>query len=281
MCPVGRIALASVASAAVLFASSAALADIAVGKNGESHDSVWQVSDVGLYLDGSLLALPDIEEVVASALQSWNDADARLPHVWPFLGQADATGYRSGQTNRNTLRFAVSGYPDAKGALAITLVSYDSEKKVIKDADIVVNGIYHFSDLNQHRGQTVPSKAYDISDVLLHELGHFFGLPDNFDDSSAVMYPYFDPGETRNHSVSDSDKQALDELYAASSAPPAKSASCSVGSRGHTQGSSNYLIAVSLLLVFARLRRIATRSLVFSSASGMAKRPCYVRAGDP
>jgi hypothetical protein len=278
---VGRIALASAVSAAVLFASSAALADITVGKNGESHDSVWQVSDLGLYLDGSLLALPDVGEVVASALQSWNDADARLPHVWPFLGQADSTGYRSGQTNRNTLRFAVSGYPDAKGALAITLVSYDSEKKVIKDADIVVNGIYKFADLNPHVGQSVPSKAYDISDILLHELGHFFGLPDNYDDSSAVMYPYFDPGETRNHSVSDSDKQALDDLYAAGTAPPAKTASCSVGHWGHTQRSSDYLLAGSLILGLARIRRNATRSPVFSSASGMAKRPRRVPAGDP
>ena len=254
----GRIALASVVSTAVLFASSAALAEITVGENGDSHESVWQASDVGLCLDGSLLAVPDIGEAVAAALQLWNDADERLPHVWPYFGHADATGYRPGQSNRNTLRYAASGYPEAKGALAITLVSYDSEKKVIKDADIVLNGIYQFTDLGQSGGHSASSRAYDVSDVLLHELGHFFGLPDNYDDSSAVMYPYFDPGTTRNHSVSDGDKQALDDLYSAGSTPAASSASCGVGAWGRRHAHSGLLVAGMLILGLARIRRSAT-----------------------
>ncbi len=268
----GRITLAGVVSAAALFASRAALADIAVGDSGESHQSVWRVSDVGLYLDKSLAALPDVRESFAMALDTWSGADPRLPRLWPMFGAADAVGYRQGQSNRNTVRFLANGEPDAKGALAITRVSCDAEKHTIMDADIVVNGTYEFANLRQQDGQPGPggARAYDASDMLAHELGHFFGLADNFDDRGAIMYPYFDPNKTRSLTPSDGDIQALDNLYSVSSGPPVKSSSCAMAAWGHAQGSSGCLIASSLILGLIRHRRRALQSCMSSNVCRVA-----------
>lgn len=247
----GRMLLAVFFVVAALHASSEARAAIEVTDNGESHDSVWKAADVGLFLDKSLEDLTDAEEAVGSVLAVWG-ADSRLPRVWPMSGKADSLGYREGETNRNTIRFAHAGAAKAKGALAVTMVSYDSEQHTILDGDIIINGIYEFGNLRVNSKPTASKgrPVYDLTDVLLHELGHWYGLADNSEDPDAVMYPYFNPGEVRRLSLNESDQKALDALYA--SAPSGKkSSTCSVAAPGAGRRSGGaMLIPLVLLWVF-------------------------------
>ena len=250
----GRTSLAAVLVVLVVLATRESQAGIKVGTNGASHDSVWETTSVDLYLDPSLDELSGVSTIMARALATWT-SDSRLPHVSLLVGKADAVGYREGQTNRNTVRFMAKGAAIAKGALAITEVSYDAETDAIVDGDIILNGIYTFGNLRQSSALPCSGNkaVYDLTDVLTHELGHWFGLPDNTDDPLALMNPDFGPNETRTLVLADSDLQAVDQLYSSASTSNRSTASCSISipSRGH----ESYALLTIALMGFWVVRR--------------------------
>ncbi len=259
MPPLGPITLALALATTLLLGSVSALGAFSVGDSGRSHESIWRVPDIGLYMDNSFLDLSGAGDAVIAAIETWREADPRLPHVWPIVGSVDELGYRADQTNRNTIRHAVNGEPRAKGALAITVVTYDGDTATIHDADIVINGIYKFDENGKYCGQRGANglhSAYDLGDVLAHEMGHWFGLPDDATDSTAIMYPYFDPGTTRRKSLSDNDKQALSSLYDNAANDGNKSSACSVSVGPNQSRSPKYALAgIGLVALIQFLRR--------------------------
>lgn len=277
MPPLGPIPLALALAATVLLGSVSALGAFSVGDSGHSHESIWRVTDIGLYMNKSFLDLSGAGDAVTAAIETWREADSRLPHVWPIVGNVDDVGYRADQNNRNTIRYAADGEPRAKGALAITLVTYDGDTATIHDADIVINGIYQFDDNGKYREQRGASgahSAYDLGDVLAHEMGHWFGLPDDTTDSSAIMYPYFDPGETRRKSLSDNDKQALSSLYDNVASDSNKSSACSVSVGPTRYHSPKYaLVGIGLIVLTQFFRRRLALAKSATGNSRMARGP--------
>jgi MYXO-CTERM domain-containing protein len=141
-----------------------------------------------------------------------------------------------GSENRNVVRFAKHGEPTANGALAITVLTYDAQGRIL-DADIAINGVYRFGDA---ANPTCPRKSkkahspqgfggpidpsctlgchgdfhlYDLQSILTHELGHLLGLREDYDNEQASMYAYSWPGEVHKRDLADSDIDALWAIY--------------------------------------------------------------------
>ncbi len=77
---------------------------------------------------------------------------------------------------------AVGGRPST---LALTFVFYSNADQRANDADIIMNGVdWNWSTATGMTGNQVA----DIETVVLHEIGHFFGLG-HTNDVNAVMFP--------------------------------------------------------------------------------------------
>lgn len=81
-------------------------------------------------------------------------------------------------------------------------------------ADIIVNYRDHSFTLDPN-----DFTRYDLVSVILHELGHFLGLPHESSSASAVMQPYISTFES-NRFIFSADANALIDLYETSGSSP-------------------------------------------------------------
>ena len=217
----------------------------------------WQRDILELTLDESMSELgPRAFAAVEAAAESWHDVDANTPALTLKPGRAGALGYVPGAANTSTVRFAPKGEPLAKGALGITVLTYDARRGVILDADIVINGVHRFADASESKGKS--KNAYDLQSVLTHELGHLHGLGDDLEHPVAAMYAWSSPGEIQKRTLSGHDREALLALYADADDDAGRAASCASVPSGSGSGSWLALAGVlALVAACARERRAA------------------------
>lgn len=101
-----------------------------------------------------------------------------------------------------------SGYfPVGTGIVAVTPVWF-SNNGGITDADVLFNGAdWEFTT-------SAAPGAFDVQDVVTHELGHFLGL-DHSGWAGATMYPYVDPRVVLHRSLSEDEVHGLRDAYPA------------------------------------------------------------------
>ena len=203
-----RAALALLSGSVLLLGATTTSASPA----SEDHGAIWRQERVELTVDDSVDALQaDARGALEHASSTWLEVPANLPDLRARSGPADGIGYRLGDENQNTVRYATKGTPLAAGALAITVVTFDAVSLTIFDADVIINGEHRFGDLEAPaKGNP---KVYDLRNVLTHELGHLLGLDDDESDETAGMYPYLKAGDTGRRRLSRTDVEALVQLY--------------------------------------------------------------------
>lgn len=173
----------------------------------------WTNGVVRLTVDDSFDQLePRAFESLISAMSAWQESAMALPTLVAQRGRAATVGYRVGDVNDNTVIFEAGKSEMANGALAITILTFDREAGQILDADIVVNGEHNFGVVDDMEPSEA-EKSYDIQNVLTHELGHFLGLGEDYDDDDATMYAYSMPGEVNKRDLAHRDTAVVDHLY--------------------------------------------------------------------
>ena len=162
-------------------------------RNGSGNPVFWQTpSDIGITINST--GSDDItdgsdETAIRLSIRAWNDI---VRHdAAPDRGH-DAVAAGAHGLDVDTVHTVLSTsrtrrvYSDP-GTVAITLVSSFSNGR-IDDADI----LFERPGVRVHDQVPGPGGAFNVGNVVAHELGHFVGL-DHSGGPGATMYPYVDP----------------------------------------------------------------------------------------
>ncbi len=210
----------------------------------------WRLASTKVLLDDSLDALgPNARSAVKNAFATWARADASLPAL--EFAETHHAKLETKPDGKNTVLFAPITVKGHEHDLAITLTYSDEDTGNIVEADVVINTEYAFRTLSadddgyddhspqrddghherdkdgkqltvsaarasctaQAQRASCDGNAYDIQNVVTHEVGHFFGLGEDMQDSSATMYYCTSRCETHKRVLTDSDTSVMASLY--------------------------------------------------------------------
>mgnify|MGYP001062033907 CR=1 FL=1 len=101
-------------------------------------------------------------------------------------------------------------YPSS-GAIAVTIIWYNTRTKTILEFDMVLDTDYPWGDATT----TANPNVMDLQNIVTHELGHGAGLDDLYQSLAyqETMYGYSSFGETSKRDLYTGDKQGITKLY--------------------------------------------------------------------
>jgi hypothetical protein len=197
--------------------------------NSDAKDLYWQNRCVSydLQKDGSAqVALEQASALVAGAFQAWSavSCGGEQPSVDGVdLGPVECATveYNQAQPNQNIIVFRDDAWPyaDATSALGRTTVTYLSATGEIVSADLEINATQKLSvpmTAQPDRERTPLTEGYDLSAILLHEVGHFLGLAHSA-RADAAMYATY---QTAGRPLSDDDAAGICTAYPPSGTRP-------------------------------------------------------------
>lgn len=235
----------------------------------------WATDEVSFVVSPTIdRAAPGGRDAVRRASGAWSALGPNVPSIVLRDGNG---GEHPAYDGRNVIYFAESGYPRAGRALAITILTFDSQSGAIVDCDIVVNGPRAFVVLSDDAhapsgarsvatedgaGDDDEGQRFDLVHVLAHEMGHALGLGDEANDARALMYPFTMPGDASMRAPRNDDANGLAIIYATPAAPESSSggspnahSGCALGARPPRGEWPLCTAALALMFVRRRERR--------------------------
>lgn len=163
----------------------------------------------------SSIGSANVETIAANAFSVWNNATTSVNQAVNVVRGADTSITRSQLDGQNIVAWGrTSG-----SALAVSYVWYNTITHVAVEVDTIMNKKFswYWSDPSTWgSGETCAYEGvYDAQNIMTHELGHTFGLDDEYAGTYAhnTMYGYGATGETKKDTLTTGDKNGLDSLY--------------------------------------------------------------------
>ena len=158
------------------------------------------------------LATPRAVSALDAAAASWNAIGAGpVIHIGRAPAGADENPIANDGKNRVGVYPGAWPWPKEVGAVTLVWPSADEDGNDdggIAEVDLAINPSFDWSlDPDGKIG------AYDVQNVLTHELGHALGLPDVKDSREATMFFVVLPGETLKRDLSHEDEAMIVKLY--------------------------------------------------------------------
>ncbi len=210
------------------------------------HQQHWQTSDLVVTLDESLERLgPHHDAAIRAAFNAWAETGVALPEVRFQHGK----GRRPSLTpdGVNSVILAPIEFAGHELDLAITVGFSNPKTGEITEADIIINTRHRFSEVlptqstalaaaPSQTGTQAATKAaspagrpqscvgyfdgnscgqsYDLQNVLTHEVGHFWGLGEDYEDPRATMFSCTSACEVHKRELTPGDRKLVTDLYA-------------------------------------------------------------------
>jgi len=109
------------------------------------------------------------------------------------------------------------GRVSASGAIAVTYTWYNSSTGEAVEQDVIMNSKLPWKQTYASNPDATCGDlyAYDVQNILTHEVGHWVGLDDLYDsaDQDLTMYGYGDKGELKKVTLGKGDILGMDALY--------------------------------------------------------------------
>jgi hypothetical protein len=235
-------------------------------------------------IDASVEKLgPAALDAVQAAFGSWLASDSKLPEL--SFDTTRGTRLEAKPDGKNTVLVAPIRIPGHEHDLAVTLTYSDEQTGAIVEADIVINSAHTFRVIGQqnaakgdsnldkqespdsderqscvaggNRSLSCGDGAYDLQNILTHEVGHFFGLGEDMTDRGATMFYCTSRCETHKRELTDVDSSAISTLYlTASEDGDVEASAAGCGARLSPKGNlGEAALALSAMLLLITRRR--------------------------
>lgn len=232
----------------------------------------WHARSSKVTIDASVEKYgPNAVRAVQDAFGTWLSSDQKLPDLSFDTGRGAHVSLKP--DGKNTVLVAPITLRGHEHDLALTLTYSDEKTGAIVEADIVINAEHAFRVLNESSKDDEPRSscsgggssakrcqdgAFDLQNILTHEVGHFFGLGEEKEDGDASMYYCTSRCETHKRSLARVDTDSMATLYLSAPAdePEAEAGGCGgarIGTRGNL-GEAGLALGAALLLVRRRRR---------------------------
>lgn len=143
-----------------------------------------------------------LHAVLSSSAKAWNHVGAG-PEI--LIDERPTRATAPVPDGVNAVFFIQRDWPWDPNEIALTFSHMRNGTREVVEVDIAINAAHH-------RFGSDPD-AFDLQNVLTHELGHALGLRHLHDEPQATMYPTITYGEQNKRALDRSDEEALLSLY--------------------------------------------------------------------
>lgn len=266
-----------------------------LSENGRAQH--WAGKKVVVTIDDSVDKLgPWARGSVQDAFGTWLSSGIQIPDL--VFSASKGQKFELKQDGINSVLYREIDIPGHTNDLAVTIAYSDPQTGEIAESDIVINKRHPFAALDKLakerassdaktvsvQGSTTPSSStitrqascsgevagrcggkFDLTSVLTHEVGHFYGLSEDYTDHYATMFECTSQCETHKRVLADDDVAAMMEIYRVAdpasqsattnaSAAPGCTVTPSLGTNASAIGVGAVIGALSLLLGRRRVR---------------------------
>lgn len=197
----------------------------ALKKSSDGASVRWHAPKNKLYLDASLDQLGEhAREAVQLGFGTWLGSGAKLPNL--AFDSTKGASFGKEPNGKSEVMYGPITLQGHENDLALTVTFSDPKTGEVVEADMIFNSNHPYGLLPYQVAPgamtpddlTMCAQKYDLQSIATHEAGHFFGLGEDYDSTTATMFYTTGRCETNKRVLQGSDETTMDALYTASNA---------------------------------------------------------------